>query len=97
MLAHRTAIPHDKEENVSSCKDLSLDVIQIWMTKDGGWEWFVYRTEPSGNDVRLYALVFSPHLPNGEFGTVWLSEVENFIKLELEESLPPTGYSWKNN
>lgn len=88
MNSFRKAIPHN--ENLKS-----FEVSQIWMTKDGGWEWFVYRTEPVGNDVRLYALVFSPQLPNGEFGSVWLSEVKEFLSLTLQESLPPNGYRWE--
>lgn len=87
-MSFRKAIPHD--ENLESFK-----VIQIWMSDNGAWEWFVYRTESVGDDTRLYALVFSPQVPNGEFGSVWLSEVEKFLQLTLQESLPPNGYRWE--
>lgn len=89
----RKAIPYAKKE----LKD--LEIIEIWMTNNGSWEWFVHAIEDNGLTLRV--LVFSPNTPKGEFGTVWRSELNDLkircqiVQLDLKESLPPSGYSWE--
>ncbi len=86
-MKSRKAIPN-KGNNL-----LPMDIIEIFMSKNGAWEWFVYKKEESG---RLYAIVFSPNTPDGEIGSVWNGELNEIgvIELTLEESMPPNGFHW---
>lgn len=74
---------------------LPMDIIKIFMNKNGTWEWFVYKIEESG---RLYAIVFSPYTPNGEIGSVFQKELDDIgvLELELTKSIPPTGFHWED-
>lgn len=71
-----------------------IDVIDIWMSKNGAWEWFIYKKEPCG---RCMAIVYSPTTPNGEFGSVMIQELKEIsaIQLKLSESLPASNFKWK--
>ncbi len=87
-MKSRKAIPNEGNNL------LPIDIIEIFMNKNGTWEWFVYKKEESG---RLYAIVFSPNTPNGEIGSVWKKELIEIgvIKVKLEESIPPNGFHWE--
>ena len=87
-MRSRKAIPNEGNSL------LPMDIIEIFMNDNGTWEWFVYKKEKSG---RLYAIVFSPNTPDGEIGSVFKEELVKIgvIKLELSESLPPSGFHWE--
>ncbi len=86
-IEKRRALPHNKDMGI-------LDVVEIWMSDNGSWEWFIIEKRP--NDV-LYGLVFSPFVLDGEFGSVYKTELinNNVKRLKLSESMAPTGYSWE--
>lgn len=73
---------------------LPMDIIDIYMSKNGAFEWFVYKKDKSG---RLWVIVFSPTTPNGEMGTVMQHELDSVgaMQLTLTESLPPVGFHWE--
>ena len=71
-----------------------MDIIEIYMTPTGSWEWFVYKKDESG---RLMVIAFSPICPDGDIGSVMKQELDEIgaVQLDLEESLPPTGFHWE--
>lgn len=88
QILKRKAIPHNKD-------NYAIEIIEVWISDDGTWEWFVLEKQQSGV---LRVLVYSPYVPNGEFGTVYQKELESvgsITKMELSDSLPPTNYDWE--
>lgn len=71
-----------------------MDIVDIYMSPTGAWEWFVYKKDKSG---RLMVIAYSPMTPDGEIGSVMMSELKSIaaIRLELSESLPPSGFHWE--
>lgn len=50
----------------------------VWQTADGSWKWVAEKYE--GNGV-FFGKVFSPVVPEGEYGTWYLWEVEKSARL----------------
>jgi len=56
---------------------------EIW-TNDGiGWTWYVlkkWQADDSKPFARWLCLVTSPHVPNGEMGDVYVSEIKQYAR-----------------
>lgn len=87
-MKNRKAIPNEGNSL------LPMNIIDIYMSKNGAFEWFVYGKDKSG---RLNVIVFSPTTPDGEIGSVMKQELDGIgaIQLGLDESLPPFGFHWE--
>lgn len=52
---------------------------EVWQTPDGAWKWLVlkkWQADDSKAYARWFCKVFSPFVPEGEMGDVYVSEVK---------------------
>lgn len=73
----------------------SIRIYAIWVNL--GWEWFATK-KPTRKMIICEGLVQSPIVPDGEWGSWYIREVEGFTCAknvqELTSCLPPKGYEW---
>lgn len=79
--------------------EINFECVKLFVNLKG-WEWFItydedYWTEDLNNGI-YSCFVQSPMCPKGEFGTVYIKEVEEFgTEGDPFEAMPPVGYKWE--
>lgn len=57
---------------------------EIWVSHDGTWKWYVLKKWQADDNkpyARWFCKVFSPFVPEGEMGDVYVSEIKSQARL----------------
>lgn len=81
----------ERKKNLCAKTRKPDDPYEIWASSDGSWEWHVLKKWQIDDDKpygRWFCKVYTPIVPNGEMGDVYVKEIKQFARLiSREESM----------